>query len=184
MALQCTLESFNQIVIGEKSPQRGRLVGGSTTAAMLLRVPLLGSDKGDLTRVTIGANAALERDFKALEERLDIEKTAEENLQKLVKQLTASGDPKGMLERVKASWKQAVQVWSQSLAERAELQKQLDRMLLAKVQVGMGVEGAADITFGSKTVRLRNEMGKGMFSIHPDHGPVFTGASGQPTPLA
>ena len=184
MALQCTLESFNQIVIGEKSPQRGRLIGGNTTAAMLLRVPLLGSDKGDLTRVTVGANAALEREFKALEERLELEKIAEENLQKLVNQLAANGDPKGMLERVKVSWKQAVQVWSQSLAERVDLQKQLDRMLLAKLQVGMGVEGAADITLGSKTARLRKDMGKGVFSLDADQGLVFTGASGAPTPLA
>jgi uncharacterized protein YigA (DUF484 family) len=151
---------------------------------MLLCVPWLGSEKGDLTRLTVGANSTLESEFKALEARLEVEKTAEDALQKLVKQLSANGDPKGMLERVKASWKQALQVWSLSLAERVELKKQLDLMLQAKVQVGVGVEGAVDLGFGSRTVRLRSDFGKGVFGLDLQQGMVFTSAAGVIAPLA
>lgn len=39
-------------------------------------------------------------------------------------QLTAAGDPKGMLARVKASRQHTIQVWGQLLVERAKLELQ------------------------------------------------------------
>lgn len=45
-ALQSELQANNQIHIGTKATQRGRLAGGSARAMMLIRTPLLGSNKG------------------------------------------------------------------------------------------------------------------------------------------
>jgi len=184
MALECELQSLNQIIIGDKVPNRGRLVGGSATAMMLLRVPLLGSNKGGVTRVKVGANPELELQLQILELRLEKEKTTEENLQKLVKHLSTAGDPKGMLDRVKASWRQAVQTWSKSLAERAELEKQLALTCLAKVEVGIGVAGFVDLAFGGKIAHLRTEMGDGVFSFAPETGVVYTDPAGRVTSVA
>jgi len=184
MALECELESGNQIIIGEKVPKRGRLVGGRATAMMLIRTPLLGADKGGLTRVTVGANAELDAQMQTLLQRLETEKTHEENLSKLSKQLTAAGDPKGMLERVKASWQQAVQVWSKSLAERAELEKQLAVMQRAKVEVGVGgVAGPVDLAVGRTTAYLRTEYSQGVFSLDPERGLVWTNPAGHMKPI-
>lgn len=179
MALGCELESLNQIIIGEKVPQRGRLVGGSATAMMLLRVPLLGSNKSGTTVVKLGANAELEAQMQALNARLEKEKATEENLQKLGKHLVATGDPKGMLARLKASWKQAVQTWSKSLAERRALEEQMALTLQARVEVVQGVDGAVDLYFGSKLARLRSEFSDGVFRIDPEQGVLFTDAGGQ-----
>jgi len=179
MALGCELESLNQIVIGEKLPQRGRLVGGSATAMMLLRVPLLGSSKAGITVVKLGANAKLEAKLKELGERLQKEKATEENLQKLSKHLTVTGDPKGMLERVKATWQQAVQVWSKSLAERHELEQQMAVALKARAEVVQGVDGAVDLSLGNKLARLRVEFSDGAFSIDPEAGLLFTDSAGR-----
>lgn len=38
--VDCVLHSQNQIIIGSNTLEHGRLVGGVTTAAMLLQVPL------------------------------------------------------------------------------------------------------------------------------------------------
>lgn len=103
MALECELLSLNQIIIGAKQPARARLVGGRATATMQLRVPLLGSSKAGMTHVVVGVNHVLDEQMKELALRLEKEKGVEDNLQKLVKHLTTAGDPKGMLERVKAS---------------------------------------------------------------------------------
>jgi uncharacterized protein (DUF342 family) len=146
---------------------------------MLLRVPLLGSNKSGITIVKLGANAELEAQLRALNARLEKEKTTEENLQKLGKHLVATGDPKGMLTRVKASWKQAVQTWSRSLAERRELEEQLALALQARVEVVQGVDGAVDLSFGSRIARLRSEFGEGVFSIDPEQGVLFTNAAGR-----
>jgi len=179
MALQCELESLNQIIVGEKAPQRGRLMGGTAVAMMQLRVPLLGSSKGGVTRVKVGANPALELQLHALKQRLETEKTNEEHLQRLMKQLGATGDPKGLLPRVKASWQQAVQIWSKSLAEQEELEKQMALTLTARVEVGIGVDGAVDLSFGGKTAHLRTEIGQGIFSFSPEGGIIHTNPVGQ-----
>jgi len=184
MALECSLESLNQIIIGDKLPQRGRLVGGTAIAMMLLRVPLLGSNKAGVTRVTVAANPELELQLQTLGLRLEKEKATEENLEKLMKHLAATGDPKGMLERVKSSWRQAVQVWSKSLAERVELERQLALTAGAKVVVGLGVDGAVDLAFAGKMVHLRKEIGEGVFSCAPETGIIHTDPAGRVTALA
>ncbi len=184
MALQCELESLNQIIIGEKAPQRGKLIGGSATTMMLLRVPILGSDKGGLTHIVVGANSTLAQQLLDLNLRIEQEQAAEDKLQKIVKQLTAAGDPKGMLDRVKVSWQHAVQVWSKSLGERVVLEAEIAVMMAAKVKIGVGVAGPVDLIFADKTVHLRKEFGAGQFAFDPLVGLVFEDASGRSVPLA
>ncbi len=179
MALECQLESLNQIIIGAKQPHRARLVGGHATATMLLRVPLLGSNKGGITHVVVGVDHALEAQMQELALRLEKEKGVEENLQKLVKQLGTAGDPKGMLERVNAAWRQAVQQWSKSLAERGVLEQQLARLRAATVAVGVGVDGAADLVVCNKPARLRSEFSDGVFSIDAENKVLFTDTAGK-----
>lgn len=179
MALECQLQSQNQIIIGTASPQRGRLVGGSTSAALLLRVPVLGSNKSGITKVMMGCNPELEARYAALQLRIEQE---EANLEKLVKQLTAAKDPKGMLERVKGSRQHAVQVWGKSLAERAELEKELELAQSAQVVLGVGVAGAVDSSFGKLVAKLRHDFDAGTFSLEAGVQLVFTDAQGQVLP--
>ena len=66
---------------------------------MLLKVPLLGSATSGVTRVVMGANPVLQSKRKALQERIEKEDAAHASLKKLVAQLTAAGDPKGVMRR-------------------------------------------------------------------------------------
>jgi hypothetical protein len=150
---------------------------------MLLRVPILGSGKGGVTQVTVGSNPELEARYQALQERIAKEKENEDNLQKLSHHLASIGDPKGMLDRVKASWRQAAQVWGKSLAERGELDVQLAKARSAKVEIGVGTEGMVELAFGSRKLRLRKEYGKGTLSLDKETRVVFTDPSGQAVPL-
>ncbi|MHB8948684.1 MAG: DUF342 domain-containing protein [Rhodoferax sp.] len=183
MALECELQSLNQIIIGVAAPTRGRLIGGSATAMMLIKTPLLGSAKAGVMQLVLGANPELEAKYQALQERAAKEKLVEENLEKIAKQLTATGDPKGLLERVKASRAHAVQVWGKSLVELAELEKQIALGRAARVEVGIGVVGAADILFGKLKARLRQEFGAGNFSVDADGQVVFIDAGGFAVPI-
>ncbi|TXT41105.1 MAG: hypothetical protein FD135_564 [Comamonadaceae bacterium] len=178
MAIDCELHSLNQIIIGSNSPQRGRLVGGTTAAALLLRVPLLGSSKAGTTKVIVGTNSELEARYTALLARIESEKAEEANLDKLIKQLKAIGDPKHMLDRVKASRQHAVQVWGQSLTEKQTLEHELELSLTARVEVSQGVEGAVDLMFGHKPVPLRREFEAGSFSMNEQAQVLFTDLAG------
>lgn len=178
-ALDATLLGLNQIVIGAKNPQRGRLVGGSATAKLLLQVPILGSDKSGVTKVVLGYDPELEARFKQLEERISQEKTNEDNLQKLCNQLTAIKDPKGMLERAKASWRVATQNWGKFLVERAAIEKERAVMLGARLEVGVQTAGAIDLSFGSERLQMRKEYGKGSFGIDRENRIAFTSPDGK-----
>jgi uncharacterized protein (DUF342 family) len=182
MALECDLQALNQIIVGVKAPQRGRLTGGTARAMMLVKTPMLGSNKGGVTHVVVGANPELELQYQTMQQRIDKEKANEENLQKLVQHLSSVGDPKGMLDRVKVSWRQAMQVWGKSLVERGELDKELARTRNAKVEVSMGVMGGVDLAFGGVRVRLRKDYAAGRFSIDPDGRIVFTDPQGKASP--
>ncbi len=178
MVIDCDLHSLNQIIIGSNSPQRGRLVGGSTAAALLLRVPLLGSSKAGTTKVVVGTNPELEARYAALLARIESEKAVEANLDKLIKQLKAIGDPKHMLDRVKASRQHAVQVWGASLAEKQTLEHELELALSARVEVSLGVQGVVDLMFGHKSVPLRREFEAGSFSMNQQAQVLFTDTAG------
>jgi uncharacterized protein (DUF342 family) len=179
MAMECTLESLNQIIIGAQAPERGRLIGGSASAMMLIRVPQLGSVKAGITTIRLGVNPQLASQYQQLCERLAKEKTTEDNLQKIVKQLTATGDPKKLLDRVKASWHHAVQVWGKSLAEKSQLEQQIALGQKARLEVGVGVAGAVDLFIGNQTVRLRRDFDAGCFALDAEGHIAFTNRQGE-----
>lgn len=177
MALHCDLQALNQIIVGTNSPQRGRLVGGTARAMMLIRVPLLGAASGNVTRIMIGVNPVLEAQHRDLLQAIEKQGAEEENLQKLVQYLSKQGDKKGLLERAKASWQKAVQAWAILLQERDELVKQLASTENARIEVGVGVAGAVDILFGEKALHLRTEFGPGVVAM-AEGRLIFSDSSG------
>jgi uncharacterized protein (DUF342 family) len=178
MALECDLQALNQITVGVKAKSRGRLVGGSAKAMMLIKVPNLGSDKSGVTRAMVGFNPELEKRAEELGARMETEKANEEKLQKLVTHLKATGDPKHMLERVVASWREAVQVWGKSIVERVDLDKEMALIGNARIEVAMGMEGSVELAFGSHKVVPHHDYGQGSFSVNEEGHPIFTNTGG------
>ena len=179
-ALQSDLQADNQIIVGIKSPQRGRLAGGSARATMLIRTPLLGSKTGGVTQLLIGINPVLDARYQQLLKDVDKVREEESKLEKVVKHLTTHGDKTGMLERAKSSWQQALQAWVKRLPEKEALEQELALTAGARVEVGSAVEGAVDLNFGKKLIRLRHEYASGSFSNDGDHI-VFTDTQGHAT---
>ena len=182
-ALQSELQANNQIVVGVSSPQRGRLAGGSAKAMMLIKTPILGSQTGGVTHLVLGVNPVLEAQYQDLLKVIEKQREEESKLEMLVKHLTKIGDKNGMLERVKASWEQAIKAWAQLLPQRDELERQLALIAGARVEIGLNVVGAVDILFGKKVSRLRKTYETGSFSIEGDRV-LFTDPEGNVSPAA
>ena len=179
-ALQSDLQANNQIVVGLKSP-RGRLAGGSARAMMLIRVPILGSSTGGVTRLLLGVNPVLDAKYQELQKSIEKQREEESNLEKLIKHLSAHGDKAGMLERAKASWQQSLQGWAKLLPQRDALEQELALTATAKIEVGASVEGAIDMTFGKKVLHLRRNYETGSFSMDGEHI-IFTDRMGNAKP--
>jgi hypothetical protein len=183
MVLESKLLSRDQILIGLKAPQRGKLVGGVTQASKWIRVPYLGSDKSGVTQVAVGVNPELELRYKTLAARMEQEKENETKLDKLAQQLTAMGDPKGMLPKVKAAWQLAVKQWGASLVERTELDALLKLARLAKLELTQGTQGEVARQLGTVRVNLRKTYGVGAFSVDTHGEPIFTDPAGKSAPV-
>jgi len=184
MAVHSDLQALNEVLVGTQSAQRGRLVGGVARAMMRVRTPQLGAAAGGLTKVQVGINPALENRHRELVELGEKQKIEEDKLQKVFQHLTRHGDPRGMLERVQTAWKQSLEVWGKTIAEKTELDQQLALTAAARIEVGIGVSGDVDIVFSKAGRRLRRSYGAGAFSITPDGKVVFTDAGGHVTELS
>ena len=180
--LQSELQAMNQIVIGIKSTQRGRLAGGSARAMLLIQVPILGAATGGVTVVQLGVNPVLEAKYQDLLQRIEKQKAGEANLEKLIKHLSKQGDKGGTLERAKAAWQQAVQAWAGLLPEKESLEDQLTLIAGARLEAGVGVSGAVDMSFGKKVLRLRRSFDPGVFSLDGDKA-IFTDSESNVTAI-
>lgn len=182
-ALQSELQANNQILVGLKSPQRGRLAGGSARAMLLIRTPILGSATGGVTKLLLGVNPVLEAEYQALVHKIDKQREDEQNLEKLVKHLARQGDKAVLLERAKASWELAVKAWGRLLPQRDELERQLAMIAGARIEVGSSVAGAVDVTLGKKQLRMRKSYDAGTFTAEGERF-IYTDLHGDAKPAA
>jgi len=164
-ALQAELQANNHIIVGIKSPQRGRLAGGSARAMMLIQTPILGSSSGGITQLLLGVNPVLEAQYQELLRKIQKQREDEQNLEKLVKHLAKQPDKAALMERAKNSWQQALQAWAKMLPEREEFERQLALVAGARVEIGVGIEGAVDLAFGKKMLRVRRALGAGALAV-------------------
>lgn len=185
MAMQSELEALNQIEIGLKSPQRGRMLGGSAKAMMLVSAPLFGSAGSGLTSVQVGVNPELGEKYEAVKLRIEKQDAAQASTKKLIAHLTQNGDKNNMLEHAKTSWKHSVQVLAQLIKEKNDLEKEIARLEEARVLVVQGVEGSLDLAFGSKQVRhVRRIFDAGTFTAAGAGKVIFTDRRGLAVPVA
>jgi uncharacterized protein (DUF342 family) len=178
MVIDSHLESIQQILIGTGSPQRGRMVGGSATAGSLMRVPWLGTANSVLAKVTLGVNPVLDAKLADVIHHIDAEKASEAGLEKLARQLKSTGDPKHLLDKVKASRMHVVEEWGKSLSEKADIEKEIAKERSARLEVTAGVEGAVDLAIFKAHARLRREFGPGSFTLNGDDKVVYCGPEG------
>lgn len=179
MVLQSQLQAGNQIVVGTQSPTRGRLVGGSARAMMLIRTPLLGDPSSTVTQVLVGVSPVLEAEYQEVLGLITKQNAEEENLGKLVQHLSKQVGKAEVLERVRSTWSEALKALGGLLVRKDDLEKQMALFDKARVEIGAGVSGAVDLSFGKVHRRLRHVYDIGAFSI--DEGQVlFTGPDGDP----
>ena len=181
MALQSELQALNQILVGEKAPERGRLVGGTARSMMQIRTPWLGADASGITTVQVGVNPELEARHQALEALIRKQDAELDNLSKVVTHLKQQGDPKGLLERARASWRHATQELARYVQEKTELQERLALSKEARVEVTQGVAGSVDLMFGKHVRHLQRSYDAGVFSLDEAGQLVLRQGHGEPT---
>jgi len=165
MALQSQLQAGNQILVGVGSTKRGRLVGGSARAMMLIQTPLLGDPASSVTQVLVGVNPVLEAEYQEVLRLLDKQRLDEANLDKLIQHLGKQRDQAALLDRVKATWEQSRHAIGRLLSRKADLDERMGLFTKARVDIGVGLSGSVDLVFGRTVRLLRRPYEDGSFSM-------------------
>ncbi len=117
----------------------------------------------------MGVHEALENRHRALQFEIAEKQTNEDNLRKIIKQLTHTGDPKKMLDRVKAS---LVEMQKNIVAleqESNSIDEQLSHLRHSKVEITQGTSGTVEVTVANHKVRLAKEYGRGYFTLSDEN---------------
>lgn len=179
MVLQGELRALNQIVIGARSRERGRLVGGFTSAMLLVQVPYLaGGLASSATRVQVGLNPELDARHQELVQLARQRGEEEDKLRKQVQLLTKAGDQE-RLARVRQAWRQTVQALAEVLKEKRDVETRLALVAGARIVVTDGASGAIDLHFGKATFPLQQGYGAGAFSLNEGRLVFTPGGAGQ-----
>jgi uncharacterized protein (DUF342 family) len=181
MSMQSDLEALNQILIGVKSAKRGKLIGGSARAMMLVRVPQIGSDMSGLTTVQVGMNPLLETQLIELQGQIAKTENDLDGLKKVVQHLKASGDKNNMLPRAQASLLQAQQNFSRLMRDKSKIDSQMSMFHEAKIEISQGAEGTVSIAFGKRARRLQKPYDAGFFKLDPNGYIIHVDARGSST---
>ena len=173
MALQSQLHAGNQILIGRNAPKRGRLVGGSAKAMMLISAPIVGDAASSVTQLMVGVNPRLETAFQGVQELIATRRHEVDDLHKLIAHLKKQSAQATLLARAEATLAHTQHTLAILAQRHTALLKQLALFDKARVDVGVGVQGAVDLAFGQTVRALRRTFGSGSFSVE-GHLVLFT----------
>lgn len=163
--VQGELQAINQVLVGTRQATRGRIMGGSVRAALLVRAPVIGSSTSGVTNVLVGVNPALEAEYQHHLQAMEKKRKEEEELGKLVALLKKQPERRQMLEKAKLTWQHALQEWARMMVRKEELEKELALVDGARVEVTEGCAGAIHLCVGKKTKDIRRELQAGVFHL-------------------
>ena len=178
MAMQCNLSAQENITVGLKVPQRGRLVGGIARALQTIKVPFLGSDEGSLTRVIVGLHDGLENQFRTLQFAIAEKQSSVDNLTKIINQLVKTGDPKKLLDRANASLLETQNTVLEMERQSQTMDDQLNTLRKSKIEVTQEAAGIVELTITNYKVRLTSSFGRGHFSLSDENRVVHIDPKG------
>lgn len=182
-ALECELHALDRISVGREVPTRGRLVGGSASAMMGIAAPFIGSADAGLTRLVLGVNPVLEEELRLLIEQQDAQAQREQSLRKVIAHLQQHGDPKGMLARAEASLQDTLARQPALHTRRGELEQQLALALGARLEIGVALQGAVDLTLCGQRLALRHDLRSGSLRLNAEKALVYVDPKGFADPL-
>lgn len=163
--VQGELQAINQVLVGTKQTRRGRIMGGSVRAAMLVRAPVIGSPTSGVTNVLVGVNPALEAQYQQHLQAMEKKRKEEEELGKVIALLKKQPDRKEILEKAKLTWQHALQEWARLMVRKDELEKELALVEGARVEATEGCNGAIHLCIGKKTSDIRRDTQAGVFRL-------------------
>ncbi|MGZ5008084.1 MAG: DUF342 domain-containing protein [Methylobacter sp.] len=177
------LTALNRILVGKSGGKKGRIIGGVTSASVLVKTAILGSNAGFITKINAGFNPYLQAKIDKLKPEIDANEKEQEDIKTIVGFISAhpEKDKDGLLNKLLHTREKLEIDCAQLHAERTHL---LSEMILAEnVQViaEEAVHCGVDVQIGNFVWKNNEERGKGVFQIvdgQIDFGNIMLNVSG------
>ncbi len=170
MSMQSELKAGVQIVVGEQGMKMGHIVGGVSRATTLVHAKVLGSSAGVATRIEVGVDPdAKEKLFEVRFQLAKKQRDAEEISKTLayVRQNPHRVDPAtvGMKEKVSIQLQSEI---AELTGREKRLQKRLESVDQARVEVERTVHDGVEVVIGDKSLAVDDDLENVTFHIEED----------------
>lgn len=161
------LTALNRILVGKSGSKKGRIIGGITSASVLVKAAALGSPAGFITKVHAGFNPYLQAQLDELKHELDIIDKELEDLKKIIAFVVAhpEKDKDGLLRKALHTREKLEGDCDRLHAERTHLLSEMTLAENVQVIVEEAVHAGVEIRIGHEIWKNNEERGKGVFQI-------------------
>lgn len=161
------LTALNRVLVGKSGGKKGRIIGGITCAADMIKAAALGSNAGFLTKVRAGFNPYLQAQTDKIKLAIDAIEKEQEDLKKLIAFVIAhpEKDKNGLLTKALHTRTQLEIDCAKLHDDRTHL---LSEMILAEhvqIIVEDAVHCGVEIQIGNSIWKNNEERGKGVFQV-------------------
>lgn len=161
------LTALNRVLIGKSGGKKGRIIGGITSASVLVKAAVIGSNAGFITKVRAGFNPYLQAQLDKLKHEIDTLEKEQEDLKKIIAFVIAhpEKDKNGLLNKALHTREKLESDCTRLHAERTHLLAEMTLAEHVQVIVEEAIHCGSEIQIGNAIWKNNEERGKGVFQI-------------------
>ena len=161
------LTALNRILVGKSGGKKGRIIGGITSASVLVKAASIGSNAGFITKVRAGFNPYLQAQLDKLKLEIDVIEKEQEDLKKIIAFVLAhpEKDKNGLLSKALNTREKLETDGARLHADRTHVLSEMTLAENVQVIVEDSVHCGSEIQIGNAIWKNNEERGKGVFQI-------------------
>lgn len=161
------LTALNRILIGKSGGKKGRIIGGMTSASVLVKAAVIGSNAGFITKVRAGFNPYLQAQLDRLKHEIDAVEKEQEDLKKIIAFVIAhpEKDKNGLLNKALHTREKLESDCTRLHADRTHLLAEMTLAEHVQVIVEEAVHCGSEIQIGNFIWKNNEQRGKGVFQV-------------------
>jgi len=161
------LTALNRVLVGKSGGRKGRIIGGMTSASVLVKTAVIGSSAGFITKIRAGFNPYLQAEQDRLKLEIDALEKEQEDLKKIIAFVLAhpEKDKNALLNKALHTRAQIEIDCTRLHAERTHLLSEMTLAEHVQVIVEHAIHAGAEIQIGNAVWKNNEERGKGVFQL-------------------
>ncbi|MDP2098364.1 MAG: FapA family protein [Methylobacter sp.] len=161
------LTALNRILVGKSGGKKSHIIGGITSASMLVKAAIIGSNSGSTTKIKVGFNPYMQRQLERLKLGIEENEKEIEDIQKIG--IFVMGNPEknknGLLNKLLRTREKLEADGAKLHEKRVQILSEMPIVDQVQVIVEEAVYCGAEIHIGHVVWKNDIDRGKGVFQL-------------------